>query len=142
MNMYWWELKADVSDPQTGQIISGEGTVATSDIFQPGQTVKVRWSAKRKAFDLYTRSNVPEYEWEADVLGHQGATSAAGTTGISDVGLSPDQTARCSRRLAGWVSAVPRVSRWYACRALVLVASSLIRSSRSRSSSNCATMVP
>jgi Short C-terminal domain len=100
MHIYWWTLVADVSDPETGQIVRGEGTTLTADVFQPGQTIKVRWSAKRKAFDLYSRSTVAEDEWEADAFGHgQGTTPIVEGTALADAELSPDQAARVQQAL-------------------------------------------
>jgi hypothetical protein len=100
MHMYWWELVADVSDSETGQIVRAEGTVGTAEVFQPGQRVKVRWSAKRKSFNLYNRSTVSEDEWEADAFGRgAGASPVAGATALSGAELSPDQAARVQQAL-------------------------------------------
>lgn len=96
----WWTLLADVKDPETGQIVRAEGSTLTNHVFQPGQTIRVRWSAKRKAFDLYTRSTVPEDEWEADARGGgAGAIPISGPAGPSGTGLSPDQAARVQQAL-------------------------------------------
>lgn len=100
MHDYWWTLVADVSDPETGQIVRAEGTTLTAEVFQPGQTIKVRWSAKRKAFDLYSRSTVSEEEWEADAFGRgPGSTPVAGASALSGAELSPDQAARVQQAL-------------------------------------------
>lgn len=100
MHIYWWTLVADVSDPETGRIVRAEGTTLTADVFQPGQTIKVRWSAKRKAFDLYSRSTVSEDEWEADAFGRgPGSTPVAGATASPGAELSPDQAARVQQAL-------------------------------------------
>src|SRR5262245_63937989 len=41
---------ADVSDPETGQIVRATGEFYSTGVpFQVGQRVRVRWSAKRKA---------------------------------------------------------------------------------------------
>jgi hypothetical protein len=89
-----------VSDPDTGQIVRAEGTVLSADVFQPGQSIRVRWSAKRKAFDLYSRSTVSEDDWEADAVGGRpGATPVAGATALSGVELSSDQATRVQQAL-------------------------------------------
>lgn len=115
MHIYWWDLVADVSDPETGQTVRAEGTTLTADVFQPGQRIKVRWSAKRKAFDLYNRSTVSEDEWEADAFGRgPGTTPVAGAAALSGAELSPDQAARVQQALGalglGNASAVQVVS--------------------------------
>jgi hypothetical protein len=98
MHSYWWTLVADVSDPATGQVVRAEGTTLTAEVFQPGQTIKVRFSAKRKAFDLYSRSTVSEDEWEADAFGRGPGATQVGT-GLSGAELSPDQAARVQQAL-------------------------------------------
>jgi hypothetical protein len=100
MHIYWWTLVADVSDPETGQIVRADGMVLTNDVFQPGQRITVRWSGKRKTFTQYSRSAVPEDEWEADAFGHRPeAAPAAGATASSGAELSPDQAARVQQAL-------------------------------------------
>ena len=100
MHIYWWTLLADVKDPQSGQIVRAEGSTLTNLIFQPGQAIRVRWSAKRKAFELYTRSTVSEDEWEAGARGGgPGARSVGRAAGPSGPGLSPNQAARVQQAL-------------------------------------------
>jgi hypothetical protein len=96
---------ADVSDPKTGQVVHG----ATGDLyftavpFQVGQRIRVRWSAKRKAIELYTSTTAPEDEWQGDAsAGGQAlveAISGAGVTPLSGAQLSPDQAARVQEAL-------------------------------------------
>lgn len=139
MHVYWWKLVADVSDPETGQIVRADGSTLTAEVFQPGQTIKIRWSAKRKRLTFTAGPRSPR-------------TSGRRTRSEAGPGrhrlpeprrpqvrsFLPIRPRVCSRRSARWGSAVPRVSRWYAQRGRVLAVASLIRSSSSRSSPTCA----
>jgi hypothetical protein len=64
---YFQSVVADVTDPATGAIVRATGELYfPAGAFQVGQQVKVRWSAKRKAIELYNGNTAPEDEWAAE----------------------------------------------------------------------------
>jgi hypothetical protein len=94
---------ADVSDPETGQIVRATGDLYFSALpFQVGQSIRVRWSAKRKAIEVYSSTTAPEDERGEHERGGQAlaeAIPAAGATPLSGAELSPDQAARVQQAL-------------------------------------------
>jgi hypothetical protein len=93
---------ADVSDPETGKIVRATGDFYFTVLpFQVGQRLRVRWSAKREAIELYTSTTAPEDDWRAEAsAGGRALAEAipgAGATPLS--GLSPDQAARVQQAL-------------------------------------------
>jgi hypothetical protein len=99
---YFQLVVADVSDPETGHIVRATGDLYfTTRPFQVGQRIRVRWSAKREAIEMYTSTTAPEDEWrgEANASGPALAEGipGAGTPPLS--GLSPDQAARVQEAL-------------------------------------------
>ena len=95
---------ADVTDPETGQIVRATGDLYfTAVAFQVGQRIRVRWSAKREAIELFKSSTAPEDEWGGEAsAGGQALAEAipgAGATVLSGGELSPDQAARVQQAL-------------------------------------------
>ena len=102
---YFQEVVADVSDPETGQIVRATGDLYFTALpFQVGQRIRVRWSAKREAIELFTSSTAPEGEWGGETgPGGQALAEAipgAGATVLSGGELSPDQAARVQQALS------------------------------------------
>jgi Short C-terminal domain len=101
---YFQLVAADVTDPKTGEIVRATGDLYfTAAPFQVGQTLKVRWSAKREAIEVYDSTTAPEGEWggEASAGGQAMAETipGAGATLVSGAELSPDQAARVQQAL-------------------------------------------
>ena len=99
---YFQLVVADVSDPETGKIVRATGDFYFTVLpFQVGQRLRVRWSAKREAIELFKSSTAPENEWGGEAsAGGQALAEAipgAGATPLS--GLSPDQAARVQQAL-------------------------------------------
>jgi hypothetical protein len=95
---------ADVSGPATGQTVRATGELYFTALpFQVGQRIRVRWSAKRQAIDLYSSSTAPEDEWrgEPSASGEALAEAVPGgeATPLSAAELSPDQAARVQQAL-------------------------------------------
>jgi Short C-terminal domain len=59
---YYNSIVVDVHDPQTGQTVRSDNSEVYSGLepFQVGQQITVRWSAKRKFFELYSWNTAPE----------------------------------------------------------------------------------
>ena len=77
---HFQEVIADVTDPETGQIVRAHGELYST--FQPflvGQRLRVRWSAKRKEVDVYSEKTAPEDEWSSEV------NAGAGPLGLGNV---------------------------------------------------------
>lgn len=95
-------MVVDVSDPGTGQSVrttNSEVEVYSGlQPFQVGQTIKVRWSAKRKFFELYSWNTAPEGDASAGVQGLGNVLDGAATP-ASGVELSPDHAARVQQVL-------------------------------------------
>lgn len=86
------EVYADVTDPETGQVVRAHGELYfTFQPFQVGQQLRVRWSAKRKEFNVYNQNTAPEEEWSRE------AGTSAGA--IPTAQLSGDQAARVQQAL-------------------------------------------
>ena len=101
---YFQSVNADVSDPETGQIVRATGDLYFTAVpFQVGQRIRVRWSAKRKAVELYSSTTAPEDEWRGDASADGQALAEAipgtGATPLSGAELSPDQAARVQEAL-------------------------------------------
>jgi hypothetical protein len=101
---YFQSVVADVTDPTTGQIVRATGELYfPAGAFQVGQQIRVRWSAKRGAVELYNGNTAPEGEWAAETgAGGQppaGGVPGGGATLLSGGGLSPDQAARVQQAL-------------------------------------------
>jgi hypothetical protein len=98
---YYHSVVADVRDPETGQAVRTTNSEVYSGLqpFQVGQRIKVRWSAKRKTFELYSWNTAPEGDGSADALGLAEAISVAEPTPVSGSELSPDQSARVQQVL-------------------------------------------
>jgi hypothetical protein len=101
---YFQEVVADVTDPETGQIVRAHGDLYfTFQPFQVGQRLRVRWSAKRKEIDVYSEKTAPEDEWSREANAGAGALGGAlpsvGAAPLSGAGLSPDQAARVQQAL-------------------------------------------
>ena len=101
---YFQLVVADVTDPETGQIVRATGDLYfTAVAFQVGQRIRVRWSAKREAIELFKSSTAPENEWGGEAsAGGQALAEAipgAGATVLSGGELSPDQAARVQQAL-------------------------------------------
>jgi hypothetical protein len=98
---YYHSVVVDVSDPETGEVVRTTGSDVYSGLqpFQVGQSIRVRWSAKRKTFELYSWNTAPEGDGGASGLGLAGAISGAGLTSASGSALSPDQAARVQQAL-------------------------------------------
>jgi hypothetical protein len=98
---YYHSVVADVSDPETGQLVR----TTNGDVYgglqplQVGRRIKVRWSAKRKTFELYSWNTAPESDGSAGALGQAGAMSVAERMPASGPELSPDQAARVQQVL-------------------------------------------
>jgi hypothetical protein len=96
---------ADVTDPETGQIVRATGDLYFTAVpFRVGQSIRVRWSAKREAIELFKSSTAPEDEWGGDASagGQPLAEAIPGFTGaqrLSGAELSPDQAARVQNAL-------------------------------------------
>jgi hypothetical protein len=95
---------ADVTDPETGQIVRATGDLYFTLLpFRVGQRIRVRWSAKREAIEVYDSTTAPKDEWgaEANAGGPAlaGAIPGAGATPLSAAELSPDQAARVQEAL-------------------------------------------
>jgi hypothetical protein len=94
---------ADVTDPETGQIVRATGELYfTAVAFQVGQRIRVRWSAKREAIELFKSSTAPEDEWGGEAsAGGQALAEAIPGAGATVLGgeLSPDQAARVQQAL-------------------------------------------
>ena len=101
---YFQEVVADVTDPETGQIVRAHGDLYfTFQPFQVGQRLRVRWSAKRKEIDVYSEKTAPEDEWSSEANAGAGALGWAipgvGAAPLSGAQLSPDQAARVQQVL-------------------------------------------
>jgi len=101
---YFQSVVADVSDPETGQNVRATGDLYfTAPLFQVGQRIRVRWSAKRETIELYSSTTAPEGEsgGEASAGGQAlaDAIPGAGATPLSGADLSPDQAARVQQAL-------------------------------------------
>ena len=99
---YFQLVVADVTDPETGQIVRATGDLYfTAVAFQVGQRIRVRWSAKREAIELFKSSTAPEGEWarDATAAGQALAEAIPGATVLSGGELSPDQAARVQQAL-------------------------------------------
>jgi hypothetical protein len=108
---YYQSVVADVSDPETGQTVRTDNGEVYSGLepFQVGQGIKVRWSAKRKTFEMYSWNTAPEGDASAGPQGLAGAFGG-GVTSVSGSELSPDQAARVQRVLGALgVSGASRV---------------------------------
>jgi Short C-terminal domain len=92
---YYQSVVVDVNDPETGQAVRTDNSEVYSGLqpFQVGQSIKVRWSAKRKYFELYSWNTAPEGDAGAGVQGLAGGLTG-GVTPVSGSELSPDQAAR------------------------------------------------
>src|SRR3954452_17752454 len=95
---------ADVTDPGTGRLVRPHGDLYfTFQPFQVGQRLRVRWSAKREEFDVYSQKTAPEDEWtreaNAGVGALVGSTGADAATPLSGARMSPDQAARVQQVL-------------------------------------------
>jgi hypothetical protein len=98
---YYHSVVADVSDPDTGQAVrttNGEVYGGLQPL-QVGQRIRVRWSAKRKTFELYSWNTAPEGDGSAGALGLAGAISADELMPVSGSELSPDQATRVQQAL-------------------------------------------
>src|SRR5436190_165397 len=98
------EVFADVTDPETGQIVRAHGELYSTFMpFQVGQRLRVRWSAKRKEIDVYNEKTAPEDEWSGEANAGAGAlgwaTPGVGAAPLSGAELSPDQAARVQQVL-------------------------------------------
>ena len=83
---YFQSVVADVTDPATGEIVRATGELYfAAGAFQVGQQVEVRWSAKRKAVELYNSNTAPEDEWAAEIGARGPALGALGMGGTPDV---------------------------------------------------------
>jgi putative oligomerization/nucleic acid binding protein len=101
---HFHSVVADVSDPETGPIVRATGDLySTALTFQVGQRIRVRWSAKRKAIELYKSTTAPEDEWRGEATAGGEALAKAipggGATPLSGAELSPDQAARVQQAL-------------------------------------------
>ena len=98
---YYQSVVADVSDPDTGQVVRTTNGQVYSGLqpFQLGQRIRVRWSAKRKCFQLYSWNTAPEGDGSIGAIGLAGAISAGEPTPVSGSELSPDQAARVQQAL-------------------------------------------
>ena len=98
---YYHSVVADVRDPETGQVVRTTNSEVYGGLqpFQVGQRITVRWSAKRKTFELYSWNTAPDGDGGASGLGLAGAISGAGLTSASGSALSPDQAARVQQAL-------------------------------------------
>src|SRR5947209_7608109 len=102
---YFQEVEADVTDPETGQIVRAHGDLYfTFQPFQAGQRLRVRWSAKRKEIDAYNEQTAPEDEWSKEANAGAGAFASGAIPGVaaaslSGAELSPDQAARVQQAL-------------------------------------------
>jgi hypothetical protein len=104
---------ADVTDPETGQIVRATGDLYFTAVpFRVGQKMRVRWSAKREAIEVFKSSTAPEDEsgGEASAGGLAEAIPGAGATVLSGGELSPDQAARVQQALGALgISGTPEV---------------------------------
>ena len=68
---YYHSVVVDVSDPETGQITRTTNSEVYSGLqpFQVGQRITVRWSAKRKTFELLSWNTAPEGDGTAGAQG-------------------------------------------------------------------------
>ena len=99
---YFQSVVADVANPETGESAHATGELySAAGSFQVGQRIRVRWSAKRKAIELYKSSTAPEDESrpEASEAGQAVADAIPGATPFSGAELSPDQAARVQQAL-------------------------------------------
>jgi hypothetical protein len=98
---YYHSVVVDVNDPETGQVVRTTGSEVYSGLqpFQVGQRIRVRWSPKRKTFELYSWNTAPEGDPSAGPQALAGAISGAELTPVSGSELSPDQTARVQQVL-------------------------------------------
>jgi hypothetical protein len=96
---YYQSVVADVSDPETGQVVRTTNGEVYSGLqpFQVGQMIRVRWSAKRKTFELYSWNTAPEGDGSAGAQGL--AAEISGAMPVSGSELSPDQAARVQQVL-------------------------------------------
>lgn len=96
---YYQSVVADVGDPETGQIVRSKTGDVFSGLqpFQVGQTITVRWSAKRKTWELYSWTTAPPNEWGGQA--NAGPVQVAGATPLSGAELSPDQATRVQQAL-------------------------------------------
>jgi hypothetical protein len=83
---YYNSIVVDVHDPQTGQTVRSDNDEAYSGLqpFQVGQQITVRWSAKRKYFELYSWNTAPEGD-RGGVLGLAGMGAAAPAAAVQVV---------------------------------------------------------
>jgi hypothetical protein len=108
---YYNSVVADVSDPETGQVVRATNDDVYSGLqpFQVGQRITVRWSARRKYFELYSWNTAPE----GDGAGTPSLSKTISVTGppvVSGSELSPDQATRVQQALSALgVSGVSRV---------------------------------
>src|SRR3954449_12979581 len=80
------EVFADVTDPQTGQVVRAHGELySTFQPFQVGQRLRVRWSAKRKEIDVYNQNTAPEDEWSMEANAGSGALGLGNLAAIQVV---------------------------------------------------------
>ena len=113
---YYHSVVADVRDPETGQVVRTTNSEVYGGLqpFQVGQRITVRWSAKRKTFELYSWNTAPEGDGSAGARGLARAISVAGPTPGSGSELPPDQAARVQQVLgalgASGISSVQVVS--------------------------------
>jgi Short C-terminal domain len=101
---YFQSVAADVSDPQSGQVVRATGDLYfTAAPFEVGQRIRVRWSAKREAIEAYNSTTAPEDEWQGEASAGGAALAeaipGAGGTLFSAAELSPDQAARVQQAL-------------------------------------------
>jgi hypothetical protein len=98
---YYHSVVVDVSDPETGQITRTTNSEVYSGLqpFQVGQRITVRWSAKRKTFELLSWNTAPEGDGTAGAQGLPEAISGAGLAPVSGSELSSDQAARVEQVL-------------------------------------------
>jgi hypothetical protein len=95
-------VAADVTNPATEQIVRATGDLYFTAVpFRVGQTIRVRWSAKREAIELFKSSTAPEGEWGGDASagGQALAEAIPGARVLSAGELSPDQAARVQQAL-------------------------------------------
>src|SRR5215472_2471181 len=98
---YYHSVVVDVNDPETGQLARTDNSDVYAGLqpFQVGQRIRVRWSAKRKTFELYSWNTAPESDGAASALGLAGAISVGEGTTVSGAELSSDQAARVQQVL-------------------------------------------
>jgi hypothetical protein len=80
---YDQKVVVELKDPETGQDVRAKSTLLTdAQGVQVGQVLRIRWSAKRKEFELWDSSTAPKDEW----FGGTGAFGMAGAGGLAPMG--------------------------------------------------------